>query len=430
MIVPDGMPVLIDNAPPVRLCLPKRRPLATLVLLLLVALSALAGCTDEADVAAAPTTVRDSAGVRIVETDPAGLPAWSAEPEPILSIGSLDGVDDALYRVTGVDRLSDGSWVTASRGLSEIRLFDQDGAFLRAIGGPGEGPGEFTGLANVFVLPGDSILAWDLSRRRATVFGPRHEIVREFTPAAPEGGSPASPVAVLDEGTLLLDGGSVFGGDEEGPTDGDLIRPETRTLLADMSGAQGPALDRMPGAEMWMVANEQFVSVRSVPFAKASRADGGAGRTFTGITDRAELRVWNLDGEEVERWRVDVEPPVVGDEDWTRARHAELASIEDPEQRRTTADFYDEVPRPERHPAWTDLVVSTEGGPWLQRFAAPGVDEPALWWVFDETGAVERVVRLPAGLDVMWIRGDTVAGIERDELDVEYLRVYRVVPEA
>ncbi len=407
------------------------RLLATLAFALLVAVPGLAACAGgEAPDTPDPVTVRDSAGLRIVETDPAGLPIWSAEPDPFLAIGSLDGTDDALYRVTGVDRLSDGSWVTASRGLSEIRLFDGDGAFLRAIGGPGEGPGEFTGLANVFVLPGDSILAWDLSRRRATVFGPDHQIAREFTPAAPEGGSPASPVAVLDEGTLLLDGGSVFGDDEEGPTDGDLIRPETRTLLADMTGEPGPELGRMRGAEMWMVANEQFVSVRSVPFAKTSRVDGGVGRAFTGITDRAELHVWNLDGEEIERWRVDVEPPVVGDEDWTRARDAELASIEDPEQRRLTADFYDEVVRPERHPAWTDLVVSTEGRAWLQRFTAPGFDDPARWWVFDESGAIERVVRLPAGLDVMWIRGDTVAGIERDELDVEYLRVYQVVPDA
>jgi len=401
-----------------------------LVVALLVAGPGLTGCAGgESPGIPGEATVRDSAGLRIVETDPAGLPVWSAEPDPILSIGSLDGVDDALYRVTGVDRLSDGTWVIASRGLSEIRLFDEDGGFLRAIGGPGEGPGEFTGLADAFVLPDDSILAWDVSRRRATVFGPDDQIARDFTPAAPEGGSPASPVAILDDGTLLLDGGSVFGADEERPTDGDLIRPETRTLLADMAGVAGPALDRMGGAEMWMVANEQFVSVRSVPFAKNSRADGGAGRAFTGITDRAELRVWNVDGEEVERWRVAVEPPVVDDGDWARARDAELASIEDPGQRRETTDFFDEVPRPARHPAWGDLVVSTEGRPWLQRFAAPGVDEPALWWVFDEAGAVERVVRLPAGLDVMWIRGDTVAGIERDDLDVEYFRVYRLLPD-
>ena len=156
---------------------------------------------------------------------------------------------------------------------------------------------------------------------------------------------------------------------------------------------------------------------------------GEAVRRGEAGSDRAELRVWNVDGEEVERWRVAVEPPVVDDGDWARARDAELASIEDPGQRRETTDFFDEVPRPARHPAWGDLVVSTEGRPWLQRFAAPGVDEPALWWVFDEAGAVERVVRLPAGLDVMWIRGDTVAGIERDDLDVEYFRVYRLLPD-
>jgi hypothetical protein len=397
---------------------------------MLVLLAGSAGCFEAGDSAPSdPVTVRDSAGIRIVETNPEGLPTWSAGPEPVLSIGSLDGVDDALYGVSGLDRLSDGTWVVANRGLSELRLFDAEGAFVRAIGGPGEGPGEFTALSAVFVLPGDSLLTWDFQRRRATVFDPDGEVARAFAPATPDGGRPASPVGRFDGGGLLLDGGSSFGSGGPGSTDGELARPPARTLIGDEEGVVRAELAETGGSQMWLVSNESFTSVRSVPFAKGRGYAALPDRAVIGVTEHAEFRVWNLDGTEVARWRVDVEPSPVTDGDWQRARDLELGVIEDENQRRETAEFFDEVPRPDRQPVWESVVASNDGELWVERFRAPGVEGPAMWWVFDADGVVERAVHLPADLDVRWIEGDLVVGTTRDELDVEYVRAWRVAPD-
>lgn len=393
---------------------------------LLAFFAAASACADgESSATSGEVTVRDSAGIRIVESDPVGLPIWSVGPEPVLAIGSLDDPDDALYRVSGVDRLSDGTWVVANRGLSEIRLFDGEGGFVGTIGGPGEGPGEFTSLSAVFVLPGDSLLAWDFQRRRATVFDREGRVARSFVPTTPDDGQPASPVARFRSGGLLLDGGSSFGGDDP-TTDGELVRPDVRTFIGDAEGVAQAELARIGGRQMWLVSNESFVSVRSVPFAKGLGVAAVSDRAITGVTERAEFRVWDPDGSEIARWRIEVEPPPVTEGDWQRALDAELEDIENVDRRRETGEFFDDVPRPERHPVWASIVASDDGELWVERFRAPGMDGPGLWWVIDASGEVIREVRLPAGLEVRWIAGGLVAGTVTDELDVEYLHVYRV----
>jgi hypothetical protein len=55
-------------------------------------------------------------------------------------------------------------------GSQEIRIFDGQGRHLRSIGGPGQGPGEFTGLSGISLEPGGEILAWDPRMRRYTIF--------------------------------------------------------------------------------------------------------------------------------------------------------------------------------------------------------------------------------------------------------------------
>jgi hypothetical protein len=90
--------------------------------------------------------VRDSAGVRIVEN---ARPVWApAEAlrlslSPALVIGTRPEPSYELSRVAGAARLSDGRIVIADGGSLQLRFFDSQGVFSNAVGGPGEGPGEF-----------------------------------------------------------------------------------------------------------------------------------------------------------------------------------------------------------------------------------------------------------------------------------------------
>ncbi len=107
-------------------------------------LSLVAGCGPET--ASRPSaTIRDSAGVTIVENQQ-GIPpdagGWSLAARPSLVIGSLhEPEDNGLYRVRGALRLPDGRIAVGSDGSHELRIYEADGALVRRLGGEGEGPG-------------------------------------------------------------------------------------------------------------------------------------------------------------------------------------------------------------------------------------------------------------------------------------------------
>src|SRR5690606_20804644 len=60
-----------------------------------------------------------------------------------------------------------------------LMVFDQEGRFIREVGSIGDGPGE---LANPYLLDavGDSVVVFEVARRRLTVFGPDFRFVRSL----------------------------------------------------------------------------------------------------------------------------------------------------------------------------------------------------------------------------------------------------------
>ena len=88
-------------------------------------------------------TVRDSAGVRIVEN---ARPAWKSGKawtldSTLLIIGANGtGAGQQLHRVTGAVRLGDGTLVIADGGSQQLFRYDPRGSFLGAVGRPGDGP--------------------------------------------------------------------------------------------------------------------------------------------------------------------------------------------------------------------------------------------------------------------------------------------------
>ena len=131
------------------------------------------------------STVRDSAGIRIVENAPPAVSneVWSVDTVPVLRIGQVNGMPEhQLYRVGPLARLSDGTVVVAL--VSELRFYAADGTWMQTVGRQGGGPGEYEEIGMLRRLRGDSLLVWDGGQRRVTVLGPdgsfgRAHIARE-----------------------------------------------------------------------------------------------------------------------------------------------------------------------------------------------------------------------------------------------------------
>ena len=82
-----------------------------------VILATIPACVPEAS--PEPTIVTDSAGVRIVTSDPAGWDATcSISEEPVLVIGADEEDEDQWFSsIRGMGRLSDGSVVAIDRSV-------------------------------------------------------------------------------------------------------------------------------------------------------------------------------------------------------------------------------------------------------------------------------------------------------------------------
>ncbi len=93
----------------------------------------------------------------------AGAPEqWELSDEPTLEIGVVEGDERyQLHDVRDAVRLGDGRIAVAHQGTAEIRVFDGEGRFLLAAGGPGDGPGEWRQVAAVHALPGDTLVVVD-----------------------------------------------------------------------------------------------------------------------------------------------------------------------------------------------------------------------------------------------------------------------------
>jgi len=93
-------------------------------------------------------TVVDSAGVTIVESIAPGWPEgeeWTIAAEPEVVIGEVEGDERYLLDdVHGMRRFPDGRIAILDRGSSLVRVYDPAGRHLIDVGGPGEGPSEFS----------------------------------------------------------------------------------------------------------------------------------------------------------------------------------------------------------------------------------------------------------------------------------------------
>ena len=97
-----------------------------------------AACGESGTTPASSEQVTDSAGVRIVTSDPGDAVYAALATEPVLSVGLLEGPPELLFgRIVSVALDGPGNLVVADRQASEIRIFDARGAHLRTLGGEG-----------------------------------------------------------------------------------------------------------------------------------------------------------------------------------------------------------------------------------------------------------------------------------------------------
>jgi hypothetical protein len=114
----------------------------------------------------------------------------------------------------------------------------------------------------------------------------------------------------------------------------------------------------------------------------------------------------------------------VTDADVEAVKQARLSRSGDPVRDRLARLSVEEVPVNDRFPALADLRLDTEGNIWVEDYPRPQVEGPDRWIVFDSTGRFRCNAETPDGTRIFEIGDDYILGSERDEANVEYVRMY------
>jgi hypothetical protein len=401
----------------------------------------LGGCSS-ADGRTGLVTMRDSAGVRIVENqapDWSPKTAWTLEAEPVLDIGPEQTDSTPLFRVQDIIGIA-GHLAVLNASSSEVLLFDSVGNLRRRIGRRGSGPGEFDQLRNLYRCGSDTLVVNDGSR--ISVFDSAGSFVRtQSVQSRSEDGLVRVRGVARDCSTFLL-AGTI----SPVPAVGQVGRRSTLIFWGDLSGNARDTIGRLAGIE---VATRD-VQGRDLPVSLPWGVDGVSAvfgdRLYFGSTDRSEIRVLERSRGLVEahRWRSQARPVTSEDRelyaskrDWLLQRNSGIKDVVPP---------LDQFPAvPSKLPEFRSILIDDEGNVWLRSYPAfiagrpdlydidvpmrhspPPGDEPELWLILDRSGRWLGSVQVPADLAVRSVYRSRVIGVWKDALDVEHVRVYRV----
>jgi hypothetical protein len=388
------------------------------------------GCEPRED-PSIQTVTRDSAGITIVENSGEVGPdngGWAVGSEPSMSIGTFQG--DSLYQlfqVEGARRLTDGRIALANSGSGEVRIFNGEGRFMASHGRKGEGPGEFERPALVGVLEGDTLVVVDNQLRRISLIHPEEGFL-ESVRISDELGGGGFPRGMFIDRTLVLGGGFYFSSDGGMELSSGFSRRETSYLSAGLDGELATDFGAFPGSEFFMQVRSQgggaiTMAARLIPFGKFAMQAVGPDRFFYGSGDSWEVQVYNTEGQLQRLIRMARNPVPVRDTDLEAMIEEEIAESGDPSQAPEIRAGYEEMPVPEFLPAFAGLHADALGFLWVEAYRMPGDDGP-VFEILDPGGSLVGRATLPPGSDILEIGLDYILLLQRDELEVEYVRLF------
>lgn len=382
-----------------------------------VAMVLLSACADRPSPSGAPE-------VRVEIDTVGGVPRVLSRGTPpewrlrlLLELGSAgmagESRPDEFGRVSSAV-LGPSERVYVADGLArEIRIFEADGSFVRSVGRPGEGPGEFGGLYSLAWV-GDTLLALD----------PHVGRVGELSPDGEWLGQRSRP------------GGITGGGDfirlyQVGPDETyawTLLptgrRSERAFLLHTTAGVRDTLSQVSPRSPRsnTIVCHQADggITFFEVPFApKLLQTPASGGRIA--VAWSADYRIALLDEHRDTVRILQRERALLPVTD--RAWEEETADYRRFRERGAEADCDPRsLHRPEHKPHLAGLLVDTTGRLWAEVFTAGGT----AWEVFDRRGAlVATVPPFPrTERAVPYVTEDRLVVTAADSLGVHHVRVY------
>jgi hypothetical protein len=412
-----------------------------LPLLALVMLAACGGDKAAPAGAAVEAKVSDSAGVSIMDYSAA---SWDAAPKialsdaPLYAVGGeeSDSTIDLSSGIMGASSaavgrlLPDGRIVVVAGQPPQLLVIDTLGKKVGTLGRPGEGPGEYRMPTQVLSLGGDTLMAYDVMRRKGILFGTDGSVrgERDYPTA---GALPIAPtiVGILNDGTSIH---RMDGFDAAPPPGGDANSYQLPLPIVSLvpGGARYDTLFVMSGMEMYsstVTFQGQTAAIpRQIGFGKVPQVVVGPDAIWFTPGDKFEIHRRSTGGALVAITRVAVPPRDVTPADQTEFKRVFADALERLKSMAPPALIDAEIKKLEetrfaaRFPAIGQLQVAPGGELWVNQTGSP-LDSTTTWGVFSPEGALTGRVTLPKG--ALFAIGSDRVVVRREDTETGLIRL-------
>ena len=384
--------------------------------------------------------VRDSSGIQIVESRGPVIPefrAWRIDPNPIATMGgqaaAADTIDELLL-VMGITRLSDGRFAVGVQASAAVRFYDSRGKYLGFAGRRGQGPGEFRQIMGVWKTRGDTLIVLD--NGELEIFTGAGKFVTQGASRS-RGDRFVYPSSVLSDGSYI---GIQYDNYSTPPAGRTRVRVPIVRVSRD--GARVDTIGTWLNVEEVFDGRERWGT--RVAFSAAAGVAGDETRYFISSPLKTEISEFTITGKQVRSIRLperDLKTPdeaIKAYRDWQQNMPGEDGRPASPAMKARRAQFLERTAFADRLPSFGSMILDETGNLWVQRFDyrsvffTPGpvrtqtMSVPSRWDIIDKAGRWLCTIELPARFTPVEIGADYVAGLARDEDEIEQVRVYRL----
>lgn len=390
----------------------------------------LAACGSDSDAPSAPAFTRtDSAGVVLAVTTyatPSPTPSWTIDEAAQIRYGESSAEPLNFVWIRNATRLPDGRVAALDPRVAELLVFAPSGELAARAGREGDGPGEFKRPSGLVHVGGDTLLVYDASHMRFSLFDTQGNFLDESRLEAPGGGedAPRLPIygmvdVVGDTVTLRGEGYSF-----SSAATGDYVF-ENPTLRYTTAGTFIDEVAEPMSARFYATSN----GPRTKLFQAWQQVTGRDGLVYIGDPDRYEVRVYDPPNGMIRIERLERRRRPVTDETMDALRAEVADNIDDPERRKQALEEWIGKSPVADSMSWINgLTVDALGNVWVHEYSYPGEDSDAMG-VFSAEGEWLGMMHLPQGFRPLEIGGDYILGALTDELDVPHLVSYDLIRE-
>jgi hypothetical protein len=339
--------------------------------------------------------------------------------------------DAALFQVAGAVLWND-TVVVAERSSSTLKFYSRDGDLLQTVGGKGQGPGEFSGIAWIMRSRG-LLVVYDYGNRRLSEFSSKGVFIRAIEYKSHDTYGRVTPVGVFSDGSIVMWAITAPSAATDRSASEPVQRQPAVLLRYNSNGEFVDSLTSYLDNQMFVQPFGRGGQLRSeLVFGRQGGVAVGGMKVVTADNNDYTVNVLDASVGTV-RQLTPISPPepeAVQKSDMAAAR-THFVKDERPELR--LGPVFDKMPVPSQFPPYgwwgrpmAFLHIGTTGDVWALKYGGIRSMKPA-WFVFDSLARPKGLVSAPDEVALLFATPSEVLLLVRDADELERVELRRIL---